>query len=317
MRPRALAAAAVLLVIPFVAGCSSNSGPGPVVTYATPYAPPPTATSIGPTPTPLPPPELLLSATNVYQAGAILASVTGELGSGSITFMGRKYPLTKGTQSLYAFLSVGTEDPPGPAPIKVDFALKNGSKGTLTADATIIKTQWTVDALDFTDDQTSSLLDPKLVQAENMLLADTYARYTPEKLWTGQWQLPVQGAVTARMGEQRAVNGGPASGHHGGTDIGVPEGTPVIATNRGRVVMVKQLAVHGNMIIVDHGGGLLSGYAHLSKFSVSEGQEVNAGDVLGLSGNTGLSTGAHLHWEISANGILVDALRFTDGSNGF
>jgi len=316
MRPQALVAA-LLLVVPLVAGCSSNSAPVPLVTYSSPYAPPPTPTSMGPSPTPLPPPELLLSATDVYQAGAILASVTGDLGSGTVTFLGRKYQLTKGAQSLYAFLSVGTEDPPGPAAIKVDFALKNGSKGTLTADATVLKTQWTVDALDFTEEQTSTLLDPKLVAAENKLLADTYALYTPEKLWSGPWQLPVQGAVTARMGEQRAVNGGQPSGHHGGTDIGVPEGTPVIATNRGKVVMVKQLAVRGNMIIVDHGGGLLSGYAHLSQFSVTEGQEVDAGDVLGLSGNTGLSTGAHLHWEISSYGILVDALRFTDGTNGF
>jgi murein DD-endopeptidase MepM/ murein hydrolase activator NlpD len=71
------------------------------------------------------------------------------------------------------------------------------------------------------------------------------------------------------------------------------------------------------MVIIDHGGGLFSGYAHLNAYVVSEGQSVKTGDIIGYVGSTGLSTGAHLHWEMAANGIVVDALRFTDGSNGF
>ncbi len=89
------------------------------------------------------------------------------------------------------------------------------------------------------------------------------------------------------------------------------------ATNRGRVVLAQQLQVRGNMVIIDHGGGLYSGYAHLSSFNVSEGQMVEAGDIVGMSGNTGLSTGPHLHWEMAIDGVWLDALRFTDGTNGF
>ena len=84
-----------------------------------------------------------------------------------------------------------------------------------------------------------------------------------------------------------------------------------------KVVLARQMQVRGNMVIIDHGGGLFSGYAHLSAFNVAEGQMVEAGEVIAMSGNTGLSTGAHLHWEMSSGGILLDALRFTDGSNGF
>ena len=62
---------------------------------------------------------------------------------------------------------------------------------------------------------------------------------------------------------------------------------------------------------------MLSGYAHLSTFAVAEGQLVDAGQVIAFVGSTGLSTGAHLHWEMSVHGILVDALRFIDGSKGF
>jgi murein DD-endopeptidase MepM/ murein hydrolase activator NlpD len=83
------------------------------------------------------------------------------------------------------------------------------------------------------------------------------------------------------------------------------------------VVLAEPLAVRGNMVIIDHGGGVFSGYGHLSGFAVSAGQGVNGGDVIGYVGNTGLSTGAHLHWEMSVHGILVDALRWVDGRNGF
>jgi murein DD-endopeptidase MepM/ murein hydrolase activator NlpD len=71
------------------------------------------------------------------------------------------------------------------------------------------------------------------------------------------------------------------------------------------------------MVVVDHGGGVFSGYAHLASLAVAEGELVAMGDTLGFVGSTGLSTGAHLHWEMAAGGVLVDGIRFVDGSNGF
>ncbi|MEP7216925.1 MAG: M23 family metallopeptidase [Anaerolineaceae bacterium] len=298
-------------------GGGNDDDGGAIVTLVTPAGTRPGAASAVPSGTPIPAPELLLSALEVYQSGATLASVTGQVVSGTVTFLGRTLPLTKGTQSMYAFVPTDTDDAPGPHPIRVDFTLTNGTKGTLNDTVTLLKTQWTVDSLDFTESQTETLLDPKVIAAELATLRAVYAKVTPEKLWSGLWQLPVDGQITARYGEQRAINGSEPSGHHGGTDIGVPVGTPVHATNRGRVALVKQLQVRGNMVIIDHGGGLFSGYAHMSAFNVAEGQMVEAGEVIGMSGNTGLSTGAHLHWEMSAGGVLLDALRFTDGSNGF
>ena len=91
----------------------------------------------------------------------------------------------------------------------------------------------------------------------------------------------------------------------------------VAATNTGRVVLARQLRLRGNMVIIDHGGGLFSGYAHMSSFAVAEGQLVQQGDIIGYIGTTGLSSGPHLHWEISTAGVLVDAFRFIDGTNGF
>ncbi len=89
------------------------------------------------------------------------------------------------------------------------------------------------------------------------------------------------------------------------------------ASNSGRVALARQLAVRGNMVIIDHGGGVLSGYAHLSAFAVAEGQLVEKGQLIAYVGDSGLSTAPHLHWEISVHGVLVDPLRFLDGRNGF
>ena len=322
MRGTLLAMLALLVLV----ACGGNGGSSPVVVTVatvTPTIPvPPTVpnaptTEPGqPTPTPVPA-ELVLSAETISVAGTLLVSVTGDVRSGTATFMGRSAPLTQGSQSMYAFLGTGVLDSPGASELVVQFETRNGSAGRLTESIDVQPTTWTVDSLTLDPGQVQDLLDPAVVAAENALLSEMYATFTPAKLWDGPWQIPTEGPLTGVFGEQRSINGGPASGHHGGTDISAVEGTPVVAANSGTVVMARALDVRGNMVIVDHGGGVLSGYAHLSEFTVSEGQNVEAGQLIARVGNTGLSTGAHLHWEMSVHGILVDAWRFVDGSNGF
>lgn len=319
MRPFARVCVLASLAGGLLAGCATHdAGAGVEVrigaqTTAVLGTVPP---SVVPTSTPLPPPELDLSTKQVYQAGAILVSVLGGVSGGTVTFLGRSYPLTKGTQSMFSFVGVDTDDPVGAQQLRADFTLSNGTKGSLSETVTVLRTQWTLDSLDFTSDK-EALLDPRVVNDELAQLKAIYSKVTPEKYWSGSWLIPVDGPLTARYGEQRSINGSAPSGHHGGTDIGVAEGTPVRATNRGRVVLARQMQVRGNMVIIDHGGGLYSGYAHLSSLTVAEGQMVDQGEVIALSGNTGLSTGAHLHWEIAIDGVWLDALRFTDGTNGF
>ena len=78
------------------------------------------------------------------------------------------------------------------------------------------------------------------------------------------------------------------------------------------MLLAEPLAVRGNAVILDHGRGVFSGYWHLSEMKVSVEMEVAAGDVLGLVGNTGLSTGAHLHWELRIGGVAVDPMQFLE-----
>ncbi len=123
--------------------------------------------------------------------------------------------------------------------------------------------------------------------------------------WEQGFELPLEGQISGHFGNQRIFNGVPKS-PHSGTDIAAPSGTPVKASAPGKVLLSGgNYFYSGNMVILDHGTGLQTIYAHLQKATVKEGEEVEAGDVIGLVGQTGRATGPHLHW-----GASLDNVRF-------
>lgn len=292
----------------------SNDNVSVRVTTPTPTTIPPTPEV---TPTPEDPAELVISGQQVYQGGALLVSVTGDVELGSVQFMGREHELRPGERSMYTFVGVAPEDAAGASELLVSFETLNGSRGELRETVDVLATQWEVDELHFEPGEADGLLDPEVSRQEMEVLRGLYAESANEKLWEEPWLIAAEGTLTSRFGSQRLINGEPAEGHHGGTDIGAETGTPVVATNHGRVVAARVLQVRGNMVIVDHGNGVLSGYAHLDSMAVTEGEDVVAGEQIGTVGNTGRSTGSHLHWEMAIHGVLVDPWRFVDGSNGF
>ncbi len=158
-----------------------------------------------------------------------------------------------------------------------------------------------------------ALLDPKLVAAEEARMKAVWAQLSPYPLWEGPFRMPLQEErITSPFGTRRSYNGGPVSGFHTGVDLGGEEGTPVYAPARGRIALSEALTVRGNVVVIDHGFGVFSGFFHLSQSLVSYGQMVEAGDLIGYLGNTGLSSGAHLHWEVRVFGIAVDPLQWTE-----
>lgn len=147
----------------------------------------------------------------------------------------------------------------------------------------------------------------KRIEEESRLIERAYASGAPEPLWDGPFQRPVPHQANSRFGTRSVFNGEPRS-PHAGTDFLSPAGTPVRAPNAGRVVVARNLFFAGNSVMVDHGAGLFSQLAHLSRIDVREGEAVRAGEVVGLVGATGRVTGAHLHWAVRASGARVDAL---------
>jgi len=158
----------------------------------------------------------------------------------------------------------------------------------------------------------TNLLDPALISEERERLDAVIHLATPERLWDGNFQRPCAGTVSSYFGSHRSYSDGPYTSYHTGIDFRAPTGTPVAAAAGGTVVLAEPLAIHGNMVVVDHGWGVLTGYAHLSSIDVTVGQRVSSGDLLGKVGNTGQSTGSHLHWEVWAGGTSVNGLQWLD-----
>lgn len=134
---------------------------------------------------------------------------------------------------------------------------------------------------------------------------------SPEKYWTGAFLRPSQGYVSSGYGVRRYYNGVFAQDYyHRGVDYAAPTGTPVIAPAPGRITLVGRTSegfeLHGNTIGLDHGQGVASIFIHLNSIDVTEGEFVQAGQQIGTIGNTGASTGPHLHWGLYVNGVAVD-----------
>ena len=127
------------------------------------------------------------------------------------------------------------------------------------------------------------------------------------KAWDGAFVRPVPDAANSSFGT-RSVYNGEARSPHGGTDFLSPAGRPIKAPNAGRVVLAGPLYFTGGTVVIDHGLGIFSLFAHLSSIGVREGDAVRTGEVIGEVGATGRVTGPHLHWSVRLGGARVDPL---------
>ena len=149
------------------------------------------------------------------------------------------------------------------------------------------------------------------IDAEARELSDIWAHGQPQRLWSGPFVRPVPDEANSAFGT-RSVYNGEARSPHSGADFLSPEGRPVKAPNAGRIVLAGARYFTGNTVIVDHGLGMFSLFAHLSEMDVKAGDTVAAGDLVGKVGATGRVTGPHLHWTVRVNGARVDPLSLLD-----
>ncbi len=125
----------------------------------------------------------------------------------------------------------------------------------------------------------------------------------------GRLLWPANGPLTSGFGYRTHPIFGDAR-MHTGIDIGASYGSPVIASDSGQVVYVGTMSGYGNVVVIDHGGGLATTYNHLSAFSVGNGQQVGRGSPIAAVGCTGYCTGPHLHFEVRVNGSPVDPMPY-------
>lgn len=168
---------------------------------------------------------------------------------------------------------------------------------------------------------------PKLYPAQHLKISSRFTQPSPEDIQRNErdqiviarakthWSadapasfaldLPAQGPLSARFGLRRVLNA-KDSASHSGLDVAIGTGTPLRAAAAGRVIATGDYFYSGQSVFVDHGQGFITLYIHMSRIDVKEGDAVERGAQLGLSGATGRVTGPHLHWAVLLNGVYVD-----------
>jgi murein DD-endopeptidase MepM/ murein hydrolase activator NlpD len=147
------------------------------------------------------------------------------------------------------------------------------------------------------------------VRREKKEIRRIYSSGSDTRLWYGSFKKPLASDTTSAFGTQRLFNGQHRS-YHRGTDFRARIGTPVYGSNSGTIRLAKNLFYSGNIVIVDHGMGIFTNYAHLSEIQVTAGQQIARGHQIGLSGASGRVSGPHLHWAVKVNAVYVDPLQF-------
>ena len=210
-----------------------------------------------------------------------------------------------GGKEWRGLVGVPLDTPPGAHDL---FVQATGSTGSLAASPLTLPVQsrqfatrrLTVDPR-FVDPPANEV---ERILREQALLNDTFLTVT-ERLWRGAFVGPVPGRPNSSFGRLTVFNKEPR-GRHQGADYAVGTGTAVRAPNAGRVVIADDLYFSGNTIVLDHGGGLFSLFAHLSRMGVPRGVVVAKGDKVGEVGATGRVTGPHLHWAVRLGEVSVD-----------
>jgi len=147
--------------------------------------------------------------------------------------------------------------------------------------------------------------EQRQIEQDKETKAEAFKTLSPGREWEGSFAPPVNAEISDVFGVERVFNGSVQSTHQG-LDFRVGPGTSVSAVNRGKVILAQPLFFEGNCVVIDHGQGLLTLYLHLSKFLVKEGDTVEKGQPIGLSGGTGRATGPHLHLAVRWQGVYLN-----------
>ena len=242
----------------------------------------------------------------VHLTGDNLAGARARLFDKSIDF----FPVAN--DGFYVLLSVGMEQNPRSYDLDIFAWDDQNVQVTLTLPLQVTLGQFIRQDITMAPDR-AYLVDAEIERDEIARLESIFANDIPEHLWDSQgFQRPILNAdLTSPFGAFRNFNG-ILQTRHTGWDIRTTLGVPVMASASGVVAYTGRMAIRGNMVVINHGEGIFSTYNHLSQIHVTRGQSVVKGQIVGLTGDTGRSSGPHFHWEIVVHGEFVDSIQFTE-----
>jgi len=200
--------------------------------------------------------------------------------------------------STFGLMPVGVEEAPGDYPLEfLDHA------GAVIHEITVTVHDAHYTKQDIVISQQLSTLHATTDEAETVRAF--LKSVSPVRHWEEPFRAPLAGCMNSPFGASRLHNGKLTGDYHGGVDQRGATGTPIHAVAAGTIRISRMFRLRGGTVAIDHGQGLETIYMHMSKFAGEEGQQVQAGDVIGYVGSTGRATGPHLHWSLYANGRPV------------
>jgi len=196
---------------------------------------------------------------------------------------------------LYAVIAICYDNKPGRYRLSINKDSQQRTSKSLETAFNIGEKEFAFASFSMPASRTAGWTSARLAEdRENIRLARELSE--PHPLWLQRFVRPLEGRITSTYGAIRVINNNPPR-RHSGIDIGAPEGTPIVAANRGIVRLAEHLLAGGKTVIIDHGINLSTTYMHMSSIAVNEGQMVERGELIGTVGMTGYATGPHLHWE--------------------
>jgi len=257
---------------------------------------------------------LTVSAGVTGQGSLLLTKVLGPatLPAFSSDWDGRAIPLwseDEKSATLHGLIGVDLEKPPGRYEWKVSWPGPDGDALTCSVFVTVRAGKFPTERLKVEKQFVQP--DPeqqKRAEEDQKKMSAIYDTVTPERLWDGKFRLPLKGVTTGGNFGRRRILNGEARSPHAGVDFPAAAGTPVFTSQTGKVVLAEELFYSGNTVVVDHGYGIYTLYAHLSEIGVHPGEMVKAGAEIGKVGATGRVTGPHLHWGLTIDHARVNAM---------
>ncbi len=257
--------------------------------------------------------ELEIRPETIDNGGVALVRWQGEgFAAGKVVFDGETVPLITRDEGAVALLGVDLDASPGDYPVSVQVDRKRGSSETYRRTLQVAVAARAEEHLSLPDEMVSPRSPQTLARIvrERDRLAALFSGAGGPPLWQG-FARPVDDPMGSPFGLRRILNGKPRS-PHSGVDFRSLRGTVIKTPARGRVVLVDDLFFTGKTVVLDHGAGLYSYYAHLEKARCREGEMLDAGTPLGTVGSSGRSTGPHLHWGVKLRGDRIDPLALVE-----
>lgn len=206
-------------------------------------------------------------------------------------------------ETLFGLMPVKVLETPGEYPLEI---LSEGGGRLFAETVTVEDAAFPIQNIRATKQMKS--LTP--MPGEREAIAKLRNTVSPRRYWQEPFLKPTPQCQNSPFGVQRYHNGQPSGNFHSGIDLRSPLGTPVRAAADGVVRISKMFRLHGGTIGIDHGQGVATLYIHLSEVKVPEGKRVRRGEIVGLVGSTGFSTGPHLHWAVYVHGLPVNPVQW-------